>query len=69
MVVVKIYSNSMAGHTPDIAILRGNHRPSVSELLGVFSPLIQITDKLFLHEQKRMILKRLPWLRSSDDGK
>ena len=66
---MKIYSNSMAGHTPDIAILQENHRLSISELLGVFSPLIQITDNLFLHEEKQMILKRLSWLRGSEDGK
>ena len=69
MVIVKIYSNSIAGHTPGIAMLRENHRPSISELLGVFSPLIQITDNLFLHEEKRVILKRLSWLKSSEDGK
>ena len=69
MAIVKFYSNSMAGHTPDIAILRENHRLSIGELLGVFSSLIHITDKLFLHEQKRLILKRLSWLRNSQDGK
>ena len=36
MVIVKFYSDSMAGHTPDTAILREDHRPSVGELLGVF---------------------------------